>query len=365
MSKGLNLQTVKSKNRSMVLYLLNEHKMLSRKDIARGLSLTPAAVTKICAELIAEGYIKEVGEQGGGAGRREIMLSLRLSDKYVLGINAEKNCVTYSLSSLDGKLIKSKAEEFCDDASEVINTSREFLNECAEYKENIIGAGVCIIGSVVDDGYAVWKSGNLKTEFRSALGLPVVVENNVKAFAESELIYGDVKDSASMLFFKWGPGVGSSIVTDGRVFSGNDSGATEIGHYIVKAGGEQCRCGRRGCLETEASADALYQAVKSKGINISREKIADCDIDEVNEVITERINYVAPALMNTATILGTNTVVLFGAMFENPKTAEKLKESCARFSGYVAPALRISKLNDKRAYIGATAICAKNLFFEK
>ncbi|MDE7372456.1 MAG: MarR family transcriptional regulator, partial [Clostridia bacterium] len=81
MSKGLNLQSVKSKNRSMVLYQLNQYGMLSRKDIAAKLSLTPAAVTKICSELIAEGYVVEVGEQGGGVGRKEILLKLKLDDK--------------------------------------------------------------------------------------------------------------------------------------------------------------------------------------------------------------------------------------------------------------------------------------------
>ena len=54
---GFNMSRIKNANRASVLYLLNSRKSMSRKDIADSLGLTPAAVSKICAELIAEGLI--------------------------------------------------------------------------------------------------------------------------------------------------------------------------------------------------------------------------------------------------------------------------------------------------------------------
>ena len=122
MAKGLNMQLVKSENRSLLLYLLNRKKELSRKEIASSLGLTPAAVTKICSGLIEGGYIKETGENAeqNRSGRREILLSLCLEDKAALGINAEKDAITLSVSSLDGKLIKSKHIPFTADVAAVI-----------------------------------------------------------------------------------------------------------------------------------------------------------------------------------------------------------------------------------------------------
>ena len=72
--KGKNMSSVKAENRSSVLRLLNGSGSLSRKDIAAALGLTPAAVTKICAELIAEGAVRECGEErsDGHAGRRTL-----------------------------------------------------------------------------------------------------------------------------------------------------------------------------------------------------------------------------------------------------------------------------------------------------
>ena len=62
---GFNMSRIKNANRASVLYLLNGRKSMSRKDIADSLGLTPAAVSKICAELIAEGAVSECGFSDG------------------------------------------------------------------------------------------------------------------------------------------------------------------------------------------------------------------------------------------------------------------------------------------------------------
>lgn len=348
----------------MVLYLLNRYGAMSRKELSKRLSLTPAGVTKICTELIGDGFIYECGsdeERSGKSGRKEIMLSLKLDDKYALGINAERGAITYSLTKLDGTLIKKESAPFCEDVAEVIAKSKAFYDGLENYKDKIIGVGVCIIGAT-SDKFGVWKSSDIKSDFENALGLPVTVENNVKAFAESELIYGNVKNNGSVLFFKWGAGVGSSIVANGRVLCGNDSGTAEIGHYIVNPSGAECRCGRRGCLETEVSADAILARFKSK--KVSADGLATCDDEEIFEFIEKKTRTVAIALVNTATILNANDVILFGAMFENPKIVSALKRYCKKL-GFPSELIKLSEQNDMRAYIGATAICAKKFFYER
>lgn len=363
MPKGLNLQSVKSRNRTSVLYLLNEHGKLSRKELALLLSLTPAAVTKICAELIADGYICEQGfeETEGKSGRKEIFLTLKTADKYAFCVNAERGAITYALASLDGKLVYSKTEKFENDVEKVIENCKNFLSDCAEYKDKIIGAGIGIIGDV-KDRFGVWKKDGLQEKFESALNMSVTIDNNVKAFAESELIFGDIKNNKSVIFFKWGYGVGSSIVVNGRVFSGNDSGVTEIGHYIVNPNGVKCRCGRRGCLETEVSVDAILKEIGNE--RLSADTLATSQDLNVRKIVDDKAKIVALALTNTATILNANDIVLFGTMFANQSVVEALKDQCAEF-GCRAENMNVSTLNDRRSYIGAVAICAKKFFFER
>ena len=129
MNKGLNMQSVKNENRSLILYLLNSYGSLSRKEIASALSLTPAAVTKIAAELIENGLVKECGEsqETGRSGRREILLTLCLDDKFVFGIIADKHEITFSYSSLAGDNLLLKRIPFSDDVDER-NKGRYFDN---------------------------------------------------------------------------------------------------------------------------------------------------------------------------------------------------------------------------------------------
>ncbi|MCH5191686.1 MAG: ROK family transcriptional regulator [Oscillospiraceae bacterium] len=365
MAKGLNLKSLKSKNRSLLLYLLNDHGDLSRKEIAAKLSLTPAAVTKICNELIKDGFIKELGEieEQGKSGRREVLLGLCLRDKLVLGVNTERNGITYSLSNLEGELIGIKRDEFCADIETVTDKAKDFLQNFRIDIDRVIGAGICIIGAVGENDFGIWKNGNIKEKFEAALGIPVTVENNVKAFAQSELIYGKTDKSKSILFLKWGPGIGSSIATFGKVHSGNDSGIAEIGHYIVNVAGKKCRCGRFGCLETEASSEEI---ISEAGGSLSLEEIVNSDRQDTVYLLDHKIDLVALALSNTATILNAESIILFGSLFDNDRIIKKLAKQCIRYNrNFSNDIIKISSLNDKREYIGAVAICAKKYFFEK
>lgn len=363
MAQGLNMQLVKSENRTLILSLLNSEGKMSRKELASRLGLTPAAVTKICSGLIEDGFIRESGEsvEEGKSGRREILLSLCLNDKAVFGINAEKDTVTLSFSLLDGTLIKSKQFAFTEDIKTVAEEAKAF-KAANEKGFNLIGAGVCVIGSPDENGYGIWKSSELKPMLENALKLPVVIENNVKAFVESELIYGKISNPESVLFLKWGPGIGSAIAANGKVINGSDSSVAEIGHYIVNPGGVKCRCGRFGCLETEAGESAIYNELNSK--KPLDELLENCDNETMN-IIDHKIDMVALAVTNTATILSTDNIVFFGTMFKNQIIAEKLKKQCLRYNtNLTADYIKKSELNGKSSYIGCTAICAKHFFFE-
>ncbi len=351
MTQGMNVKNLKQRNKSLILYTLNDAGEISRKELAARTGLTPAAVTKLTAELIEDGYIRENGAvESEKSGRRERPLSLRLEDKYILGINAERDGITFCICDLAGRALKKKKTPLYEDIEDVLKVGKSFLEESGLV---VAAVGVCVIGSPTE-GFAVWKGEGLDRRFEETFGVRTVIENNVRAFAEAELIFGDIRDHSSVLFFKWGPGVGSSIIANGRVFSGGEGNVAEIGHYIVKEGGRKCRCGRRGCLEAEASSDAI------------REELASCDESDRKEalmrIVDEKLKLVAPALLNTATILNAQEVVLFGGMFENADAARRLNELIGGYFGGFKSA-KVSPLNEKRDYIGAVAICAQRSFF--
>lgn len=361
MKTGLNMRSVKTENRSLILYLLQKNGTMSRKEIAEKSGLTPAAVTKICNELILSGKLIETGEiSKGQKGRKEISLTLDFGEKYVLGINAETTHITYSISKFSGENIALKTTDFTHNIDTVLEETGKLLYDNNVNSNSLSCAGVCVVGSVSGKGYGLWNCKELCEKLTEKYSIPVTAENNVRAFSQSEMLYSEDFENENVLFFKWGPGIGSAVATGGKVFSGNDKGVAEIGHYIVNPAGKKCRCGRYGCLETEAGEEALVKLT-----SLSLNEITSSNDENIINILDEKIDIVALALTNTATILNAKKIVLFGSVFSNENVVEKLKRQCIRYNGNLTADMIITaKLNEKIGYAGPVAICAKKFFFE-
>lgn len=394
---GFNMSRIKNANRASVLYLLNSRKSMSRKDIADSLGLTPAAVSKICAELIAEGAVSECGlSDGAGAGRKKIILSLNSSKFAVLAVGIDAGGFYCGICTLGGEEITGeytalpKDTEPEDFLRAVGENCRRLIKNNPSDGAKLVGMGVGIVGGV-DGGsgkttgsYGVWRTGiNIKKILEDETGVPVCVENNVKAFALASLIFDREHSADNILFVKWGPGVGSAIVINGEVLNGTDSGSSEIGHYIVDPNGEKCRCGRRGCLETEVSAHAVIKRIgavyskettpmlfKATGGNAEKidikQILLSAKSDGAVKAELERCaNSLAKAVTNAATVIAPDSVVAFGYMFESDIFDLFAKRCAQYYPGFGRGYIRHSPLDGKHSFIGPAAAAAKKFFFEK
>ncbi len=90
-------------------------------------------------------------------------------------------------------------------------------------------------------------------------GVPVFLTNDANAAAMGEMLFGGAKGMKEFIVLTLGTGLGSGIVINGRMVYGHTGFAGELGHTIVVPGGRKCGCGRRGCLETYASASGLVR----------------------------------------------------------------------------------------------------------
>lgn len=395
---GINMNDVKHSNRTAVLYLLNREGELSRKDIAQKLGLTPAAVTKICRELLEEKKIIEIGKSDENikAGRKKILISLNADKLFAIGVSLELDYCNYGIYTVSGKTVlreriafdrNKKPEAFLNQISAEINA---LIKKSRTARKNIIGVGVGIVGAVNSEGITVGKYGlwqedvRVREIFEKNLKMPVKVDNNIKAFVLAQTLFEKQTQGRNQLFIKWGPGVGSAIMIDSEVFSSNKSGEAEIGHYIVRPNGTPCRCGRKGCLETYVSTGAIINRIKesyskettpslfaltngkSENINYellaeNREKLDKC----ILEIIDRRINRMARAAVNAATLFDPDGVVVFGYMFDR-YTTQRFIEYCKNYyPKYDENFITVSTLFDKSQYIGAVALALKNMFFEK
>ncbi len=384
---GMNMGQVKKQNRSSILNYICEVGPVSRKDIAGATGLTPAAVTQICTEFISQGMLFETGatEKGAGAGRRKVYLDINYDWTYLFAINIEQERTTVALCNMRGDIKELQTLNtrtgVCETSSEpgkgsvntqpgdpmvlleaIITSCQKMMEEHPGWKRKIQGISVAITGIVDQEkgssvqAYGIWKQEVMVCPILSkALGLPAIIENNVNAFAMAELMYGLGKQYDNLLVIKWGPGVGSTIVIDNKVYEGRRGKAAELGHFIVERNGKLCSCGRHGCLETKVSYQAMnelkpfcqdgfagaYLQAKSKG---------------ESDVYDEAIDLFARTIVNSMTILAPNRVVLCGRLFKDAQIRQLLIERCKSYDErYNENRIIYSTLAAKEDYIGPVA----------
>lgn len=108
-----------------------------------------------------------------------------------------------------------------------------------------------------------WADVALGPLLSERLRLPVAVENDANAAALGEYAAGSGMNARAMIYVTVSTGVGGGIVFDGKLYSGAQGAAGEIGHVVIEPDGPRCGCGRRGCLEALASGTAIAREGKA------------------------------------------------------------------------------------------------------
>lgn len=102
-----------------------------------------------------------------------------------------------------------------------------------------------------------WRGFPLRDRLAGITGLPTRVDNDAKALALAEGLWGAARGCDDYMSMVVSTGVGGGVVLDGRLLDGRTRNAGHVGHLIVNPGGRLCGCGARGCLEAEASGLAI------------------------------------------------------------------------------------------------------------
>lgn len=102
-----------------------------------------------------------------------------------------------------------------------------------------------------------WEETPLRDRLQAEFGAPAAIDNDANAGALGEWRFGAGQGCESLLYVTISTGIGGGWVLGGRVWSGADGMAGEIGHAVVRPGGAACVCGKSGCLEAEACGTAI------------------------------------------------------------------------------------------------------------
>lgn len=262
-------------NRSAILAYLGAQGPASRADLARFLGVSPALVTQLTRELIADGLLNELENSPSQGGRPARMLGVVSNAGRAIGVKLAADHTAFVEVGIDGVVLRSASEPFDASSPLMIGDLTSLLRRFIEGGGNapILGIGVGVPGSVDDQSEGVvdstqlgWNQVPLGASLRRALGLPVLVDNNVNALCMAERLFGQGRAHQNFLVVTIGTGVGAGIISDGSVLRGHSGGAGEIGHIPVNPDGPLCQCGNHGCLETYVGERALVAAARKAGI---------------------------------------------------------------------------------------------------
>lgn len=164
-----------------------------------------------------------------------------------------------------------------------------------------------------------WKEAPLAQDLAARLGLPVRIANDAQCAALGEALYGAGRGVSRMAMVTIGTGVGGGFVRDGQIETdGYGSMAYIFGHSVIEYDGKLCSCGRRGCMETYASATAIArrgkQAFETEKSVREIFELASSGDRMAQEVLREFLEYLTAGVVNIANILRPQLIVLGGGV---------------------------------------------------
>jgi len=265
-------QETKKHNRDLVLKTIFETQTISRAEIARITRLTRPTVSDVINGLLAEGLVEEVGLGSSMGGKSPILLSLVKDSRYMISLNLASDQFCGAIVNLRGEVKAMEALPVSGrDGDQALALVYEILDRLTTLDwKPLVGIGVGTPGLInTRDGMVVnavnldWQHLPLARLIQDRYHLRAHILNDSQAAAIGEYVYGGgYAADENLVVINVRQGIGAGILINGRLFQGDGGGAGEIGHVVVQENGLQCRCGKRGCLETLASTRAVVERAR-------------------------------------------------------------------------------------------------------
>jgi len=243
-------------------------------DIASSLSKSIPSVTKQINELLSKSIIVENGYAPSTGGRKAIQYMLNENLRYtIISISIDQFYTSIALSNLQAGVLFSQDNMQIDlrnpDAAYMImETIDQFISSNSIELQYVIGIGISMPGFVnADSGLNESYSSqsplyNIKEQIELKFNKPAVIDNDSRCVAWAEKKFGEARDSSHSLVVNLNWGVGLGILINDSIFKGTSGFAGEFSHIPISDAQTLCSCGKRGCLEVEASLSAAIQNIE-------------------------------------------------------------------------------------------------------
>jgi glucokinase len=221
-----------------------------------------------------------------------------------------------------------------------------------------------------------WRDFPLRARLAERFGLPTALDNDAKAFALGEALFGAGRGSRALLGMVISTGVGGGVVMDGRLLHGASGNAGHIGHTLISLAGPLCPCGARGCLTAYSSGTGLAERARMALERGSSSSLGGLSAGQISgqtiaaaarsgDALSQRLlrdsaTALARALVDAANILDLDRVVLGGGLVGAADLwlapLRKVARRRTRFLLARDLDIRVSELGEHAGVIGAAAL---------
>ena len=401
--EGRNLAKVKKQNMAAVKMILYRQAPLSRVEIAERLELTPPTITNIVSELIQEGFVRELNSAdlpNRGSGRKPINIDLIPEAKLVLGISLGRDRTRYCVTDLRGNfLLRGETELAVEDYEQMLRNLLSWLDELKKQHvqewQRLLGIGISMPGIVdthtgvlksLDNERVSWRDQPLAESVSRWTGLPVVLENNVRARTSAISLFHPelLGDCSTFAFCHISWGIACPVVLSNRNFRGEDAAAGEIGKMILDTQAAFTeKHGRPGTLEALSGVSAILGrcrtaleqgespclaklCLSSQTLTLDQVLQAQRQKDPaVCRILERAMFFLGIALANIVDFLNPHLIFLSSALFKNPENFALVEKNLYQYvfrSGAEELKLVPVDLGEYGGAVGAAARCIDRYF---
>lgn len=362
-------------------------------DLSKELNLSVPKVTLLLNDLIQDGLVQDYGKMESSGGRKPNVYGLVSDSGFFIGVDVKHNHVNIGLSDLQKQLIKIvkhvdyRLENNKDSLESLCDIINNFIQDLPISKDKILGIGLNLSGRINHEtgysySYFYFNEKPLSEYIESKVNINVFLENDTRAMAYGEFCVGNVHDEKDVLFLNIDYGIGLGILINGQLYYGKSGFSGEFGHIPVFNNEIMCHCGKKGCLETEASGAALIRMFRQKlkeGSSSILTKRIDPDKIQLEDIINaahqddflaidligkvgENIGRGIAMLIN---IFNPELVILGGSLASTEDYIRlPIKSAINKYSLSMlnnATELKMSKLADEAGVIGACLLVWKRV----
>jgi len=321
-------------NRARLLRHLHERGSARRSDLVAVSGLNRSTVGVLVSELSDAGLVVEAAGAPGQVGRPSLLVAPVQTSAVVVAFDLRVDCTIVALVGLGGHELWRREQSHkrakytpASAVKNIVSLTRQALDQ-APNDAVWVGIGIGVPGVVDHDDGLVrqapnlgWSDVPLGDLVRSALveefgeAPYLAIGNDADLGAVAEHVRGVGADHSNLIFLSGEVGIGGGVIIDGRPMLGAGGFGGEVGHMVVHPGGSACRCGARGCWETEIGSDALVRAVdRANGMETIEEVIAAARAGEARAraAVDQAGEWLGLGLANLVNLFNPEVIVLGG-----------------------------------------------------